>query len=346
MGEATGYGGPRGPHHPPSSSHPREFNYSTVRGIFLQDDPATNASDFDYTTVNLGLIDRSYETDHRCDPHGTKTQWERFVCYLNHLNRVAPHNVQYKLLIMGRHGEGYHNVAESYYGTEAWDCYWSLLDGNGTITWADAHITPEGADQAVRAHAFWHDALANGGIPAPQSYYVSPLARCLETARLTFSAPADLPFPADAAPFVPTIKELLREAIGIHTCDRRSSKAWIAQNYPGYVFEEGFAEEDPLWEPDERETNAAMDARLAQLLDNVFASDERSSVISFTSHSGALGSVLRVLGHREFRLVTGAVIPVLVRAERRVVERPSPTGVLSTGPPTCEVDPTASVGTG
>jgi hypothetical protein len=30
-------------------------------------------------------------------------------------------NVQYKVLFMGRHGEGWHNAAESFYGTPAWN---------------------------------------------------------------------------------------------------------------------------------------------------------------------------------------------------------------------------------
>jgi len=30
-------------------------------------------------------------------------------------------NVQYKVLFLGRHGEGVHNVAERRYGTKAWD---------------------------------------------------------------------------------------------------------------------------------------------------------------------------------------------------------------------------------
>lgn len=34
-----------------------------------------------------------------------------------------------------------------------------------------------------------------------------------------------------------------------------------------------------------------------------------------TSHSGAISGILRVLGHREFRLVTGSVIPVLVKSD-------------------------------
>lgn len=55
---------------------------------------------------------------------------------------------------------------------------------------------------------------------------------------------------------------------------------------------------------------------MGRLLDDVFGNDG-SSFVSFTSHSGAIGSLLRVLGHQEFRLATGAVIPVLVRAEER-----------------------------
>jgi len=31
--------------------------------------------------------------------------------------------------------------------------------------------------------------------------------------------------------------KLLRETIGLHTCDRRSSKTWIHENYPTYLFE-------------------------------------------------------------------------------------------------------------
>lgn len=93
---------------------------------------------------------------------------------------------------MGRHGEGYHNVAESFYGTPAWDCYWSKLDGNDTVTWADAHITPKGEAQALVAHEFWKKALVETKIPAPEKYYSSPLDRCVATANLTFEG-LDLP---------------------------------------------------------------------------------------------------------------------------------------------------------
>ena len=53
---------------------------------------------------------------------------------------------------------------------------------------------------------------------------------------------------------------------------------------------------------------------MKKLLDDIFAHDE-STYISFTTHSGSIASILRVIGHREFRLPTGAVIPVLIKGE-------------------------------
>jgi hypothetical protein len=119
----------------------RTFNYTTVTGYFLQDDSATNATAFDYvyspkspiyikklhvntelqTATNFGLINRTYDTDAVYDPDHDKTQWQRFAKFFAHLNQESGPHTQYKVLFMGRHGEGYHNVAESFYGTPAWN---------------------------------------------------------------------------------------------------------------------------------------------------------------------------------------------------------------------------------
>jgi broad specificity phosphatase PhoE len=197
-------------------------------------------------------------------------------------------------------------------------CHWAALDGNGTTTWADAHLTLAGITQALAVSAFWSHQLTSQKMPLPQSYYVSPLSRALHTAQLTFSS---LPAPPKH-PFHPVVKELLREANGIHTCDRRSSRTYIASNYPKYyTIEPGFSEEDMLWVPDLRESDSALTARLRQLLDDVFSHDE-SMFISMTSHGGAIAAILRVVGHRPFSLRTGAVVPVLVRVERVSGEKP------------------------
>ncbi|KAF8861688.1 phosphoglycerate mutase-like protein [Acephala macrosclerotiorum] len=303
------------------------INYTTLTGFFAQDDAATDPGTFDYTTTNFGLLNRTYPTDGEVDP--SWTQWQKFEHYVWRLNRGSGRFVQYKVLYMGRHGEGYHNTAETYYGTPAWNCYWSLQDGNGTVTWADARITPNGVAQAVKANAFWASRIKLQKIPVPDTYYTSPLTRCLQTANITFFG-LELP---DRQPFVPTVKEFFREGISGHTCDRRGTKTYIHDAYPGYKIEAGFSETDLLWKPLQGEVSADQDIRSKKVLDDVFGSDD-STYISITSHSGEIASILRVLGHQAFSLNTGAVIPVLVKAE-----------TIQSNPPTTATLPWTTIST-
>lgn len=112
--------------------------------------------------------------------------------------------------------------------------------------------------------------------------------------------------------------------------------SFIENEFPGWEFEEDFAETDELWVPDLRESDGAMDVRAKKALDAVFRSDG-NTYLSISTHSGFIGSVLRgescssnpllfdgrgrlliqilVLGHRPFGLGTGQAIPVLVKAE-------------------------------
>lgn len=177
-------------------------------------------------------------------------------------------------------------------------------------------------------------------MPYFESYYSSPLTRCIETAQGTF---ANLTLPA-THPFAPTIKELFRESMTIHTCDHRSSKTYIAGIAPQFTFEQGFTEEDELWRgaQGEGETAEGQRARNKVVLDDVFTSDG-NTWISVTSHSGEIASLLTVLNHRKFSLQTGQIIPVLVKAE--VVEPPtSTTPVVSfTQEATCDAPPVTSI---
>ncbi|GAB7355632.1 hypothetical protein MBLNU459_g6353t1 [Dothideomycetes sp. NU459] len=291
------------------------MEFSVLTGFFHQSEAQTDAPSFDYAKHNFGLISRTYETDGESDPDGTKTQWERFAYYVNHLRRASAPGTDYKILYLGRHGQGFHNVAETYFGTAAWDAYWSKLEGgkvgDETLYWADAHLTEEGIGQALAVHAFWKQGLVSSKIPAPQRYYASPLHRCLATAFHTFNG-LQLP---EHEPFIPTVKELLRERIGEHTCDRRSNLTYIRAEFPAYTIEDGFSEDDQLWWADGRETDAAHVLRSRDLLEDVFSRDD-SAFISFTSHSGSIAALLDAVGHREFGLPTGGVIPVLVKAVR------------------------------
>lgn len=73
-------------------------------------------------STNFGLIDREYESDLSSEcGRETKTQWQRFEREVKRLNDTAGEGVVFKVLYLGRHGQGVHNVAEQRYGREAWD---------------------------------------------------------------------------------------------------------------------------------------------------------------------------------------------------------------------------------
>lgn len=188
-------------------------------------------------------------------------------------------------------------------------CYWAELDGNSTASWNDAHLTNNGIAQALIANTLWKRLIKEQAIHTPDAFFTSPLYRCLSTANLTFNG-VKL-----ETKFVPTVKELLRESISIHTCDQRSNKTSIHENFPSYKFESGFSLHDELWNGVTAETSSSQDVRSRKTLDQIFDSED-GVVISITSHSGEIGSLLRVLNHQTFSLSTGAVITVLVRAEK------------------------------
>lgn len=263
------------------------INYTTVTGYFLQDEPSTNASAFNFMTTNFGLINRTYPADATLRSNHNLTQWQRFKHQVTQLNREAPPSTEYKLLYMGRHGDGYHNDAQAYYGTPAWNCYYSELDGNSTVTWSDAHLSPLGITQALAVNEFWASEIKNQKIPTPQSYYTSPLTRCLQTANYTFNG-LDLPA---RNPFIPEVKEYFREGISGHTCDRRGNETYIHDLFPSYKIEPGFTQDDELWVALHGETSADQAVRSKKVLDSVFSTDP-STYISITSHSGEIGSIL------------------------------------------------------
>ncbi|KAI9371763.1 histidine phosphatase superfamily [Aspergillus egyptiacus] len=342
----------------------KHINYSIVPGYFEQDDPNTDPSTYDYTANNFGLISRSYDADKDAETKDLSI-WERFYRQLVYLNAHSEKHVSYKLFFMGRHGEGYHNAAEDYFGTPAWNCFWSLLEGNGTHTWADADVTPEGIRQAEIAHEYWLHQYAEHNIHFPDLYFSSPMTRALKTANITFSG---LPLKqAGAAKFIPEIKEGFREGMTMHTCNERRSKSYISNLFPTWTFEEGFTEEDELWKGTTGETSEAQDLRSREALDDIFANafitpkrvpkgsclppghhhqgKDKDLVVSITAHSGEITSILRVIGHQPFRLATGQVIPVLIRAEEKVEDLPSTTAPFTTSA-YCTEPPATSVATG
>ncbi|KAF3044261.1 hypothetical protein E8E12_001064 [Didymella heteroderae] len=264
--------------------------YTAQRGFFSHDDDP-ESGDFRATTrVDLGLLARLYPKD---DASGREdlTQWQRLQQYIRHQNS-SNKDKQYKLLCLIRHGEGPHNGKEKETGRAEWDRYWAKVLGDGIITWADAELTANGERQVRR-------------IAEVRSYI--GLRRCLRTVQLAL--------PAEAGNPRPTIKEKLRERLGIHTCDQRSSRSWIAAHYPSFDIEPGFTEEDLLWGPDQRETIEEHAIRSTEVLDDNFNGDYGDYVV-LASYSDAIMSVFAATGWKKIPVAAGAVYPLLMCGEK------------------------------
>jgi len=224
------------------------------------------------------------------------------------LRAEAPENVQYKLLFVGRHGQGYHNSNAAKYDAIEWEFVWAKLNGNFKEVWGpDAELTPLGEAQALAVQEGWKVNLA-AGAPKPETFWVSPLTRTAETMRLSFGKILD-----DEKPL---FVEGLREIFGEHTCDKRRTKSYLRQRYPDYAFEEGFSEEDPWWKPDEREPEVDRRGRLRRFADKLFDEDG-NAFISLTSHSCAIRSLMAILNHVVIPLETAEMIPIVIKATRQ-----------------------------
>jgi hypothetical protein len=69
-----------------------------------------------------------------------------------------------------------------------------------------------------------------------------------------------------------------------------------------------------LWRADRYEANDEHVARKRRLLQDIFAND-KSTFLSFTTHSYAISAILEVAEAPHFRVSEGAIVPLLVKAE-------------------------------
>lgn len=148
-------------------------------------------------------------------------------------------------------------------------------------------------------------------MPTPTSFYTSPLSRSARTLELTFCHSSAL------KQHPPLVVEDLREGLNIlverdcafspihttsaDTCqggfadlpwldeidgfvhftdNKRSTKTKIARRFPGFLFEDGFAETDERWTSTKAETTAEHAARTREVLERIFDEDEATCACS------------------------------------------------------------------
>ncbi|KAF7313103.1 hypothetical protein MKEN_00996200 [Mycena kentingensis (nom. inval.)] len=222
----------------------------------------------------------------------SEDRWPKFLASLAHLNETATDGSMYKLFFLGRHGQGYHNLAANKYGKTLWDAHWTKLQGDGEIIWGpDPELTPLGEEQARYAHAVWKTELA-AGAPLPQRAYCSPLTRALETHQIIYSG---LGFLVST----PLVMEDLRECYGEHTCDKRRTRSEIARAFPEILIEDGFTEEDELW-TEKREQEHSWRRRAESFMERVFREARDAQVIAITAHRGTVHGLVHVAGREDY----------------------------------------------
>ncbi|KAK8120282.1 Phosphoglycerate mutase [Apiospora kogelbergensis] len=294
-----------------TQERPKRFNYESLTGFFMTHPSMKQEPNYALKThADLGLIPQLYAAQASSNVDSQLSPWQRFTNHVEQLNRDAKDGELYKVLYVGRHGQGYHNVMEAKVGTPAWESHWAFLDGHGDAVWADSELTDKGRSEAADNAKVWRRLIEQEKMPWP-ALYCSPLRRCLETAHLSFEDLAA----SQGKTYQPIVKENLRERMGRHTCDRRSSRTWIQEHYPGYLIEPGFTEKDELFEDDRRETVEEHIARTHVAMDDIFET-EPSFFVSLTIHSLASRTLMRVIGHESIRLSAGSTTAFLVKATR------------------------------
>lgn len=266
------------------------WQFEIVPGFFRQSDAATNDLEFNYATMDFGVL----------------KPWPQVRAELAALN----HDGHYKLLFLARHGQGFHNVCVEKYGLAAWSAKWHALGTDGEIVYApDPQLTERGVAQARQNQSAWRQQLA-AGAPMPSRWIVLPLQRSCHTVVATWEGLR----PPHAAPLV---VEQVRETLGVNLCDKRSPRSVIEQRFKPHGFEIDalVTEEDELYTEHHRETLAEQSLRTNAFLQRLFETPDE--VVCVTSHAGTIRSFLTVLGHRHFTISTGGMIPVMVRATRR-----------------------------
>ncbi|KAG8741091.1 hypothetical protein FRC10_003332 [Ceratobasidium sp. 414] len=227
----------------PTDIQGETFSYEVVPGYFVQTDDSSDPATVGPNPPAFGL-----------KANTSATYWSDFKNGVAKLQKEAPRD----------------NVAESVYGTQAWDNHWAMLDGDGSFTWGpDPELTDLGKQQAQLAHDAWVTELAKKDpVPLPTKLFSSPLSRAASTLDITFRGIL-LGNKGSNDNVKPLIMENLREDIGEHTCDKRRTKTYLQNAYPDFSIEPGFTEEDELWTA-ARETHEEISARLKSALDGIF----------------------------------------------------------------------------
>ncbi|KAH6656480.1 histidine phosphatase superfamily [Truncatella angustata] len=263
------------------------------------------------TQNHLGLLTRTYVDNKIPAKNGNSSPcWPAFAAHVEDLNKKAPEGVSFKVIFLTRHGEAVHNRKEGEVGSKEWNTKWVFLDGDGTSVWVDSDLTEMGHQQAAETGQIWSKLVEEQDMPLP-ALHVSPLQRCLRTSRVIFQDMSE----RQGQHYQPIVKEMLREITGRNTCNRRNTKSWIHENFPEVVFEDGFAENDELFDPDASETEQSVIVRQQAALEDIFT-NEPNDFVAVTAHSVNGRGMMAAFEHEIVKMAPGSTMVFLLKGTK------------------------------
>ncbi|CCK68287.1 phosphoglycerate mutase family protein KNAG_0A06260 [Huiozyma naganishii CBS 8797] len=277
-----------------------------------------------YATEDSGEIDARYH-DH--------------LGLINHRNwkelyKSIPRDTeshQYKLIILARHGQGYHNAAIARYGRESWNSKWCYLNGDEHGEWLDSKLTPVGQEEVKNTGLSTLLPMVDSLQILPHKCFSSPMRRCLET--FTSSWTHVFQEHKELLPENNTVNvkifENLREDLNTHPCNERVDHSVSVSEYQDckmksgtsvhWEYEPDYPEKDQLWSPTQAESKEELDKRIHDGLTQVFETvSPTDKFISITCHSRVIESSLRNLKHPMiWWLGTAQVVCAVVEITKR-----------------------------
>ncbi|XP_039069723.1 phosphoglycerate mutase-like protein 1 [Hibiscus syriacus] len=184
-----------------------------------------------------------------------------------------------KIIHLVSHGQAMHNV-EGDKDREA------LLSDH----LFDAQLSPLGLQQVCK---LGKDVHASGLLKKIDLVITSPLYWTVQTAMEVFGSESQ----ADGGNSCPQIMavELCRDRMGQRPCDMRRRVSECQALFPSIDFSMMDGEEDSMWNPDVRESEEEMAARMVLFMEWLWTRPEQQMVI--VSHGIILQKILYVLGN-------------------------------------------------
>lgn len=191
-----------------------------------------------------------------------------------------------KVIHFQRHGQGYHNLI-----CDMWREVGKPIDFDSTDPELNPVIRPEMVDPPLTELGRQQCISVREGCSrlSPELVIVSPLLRCIQTAKLSFRDHAN----TDKTPWVS--HEGCREELGLLIGNKRRPIREIIEDHPEIDFGAIEHDEDDLWDAygDRRETLLEKSARAYDFLQ--FVMERPESEIAICSHSAYLFTLLNAV---------------------------------------------------